>query len=765
MGEEVCLRYNGTMTELETSSRRYPSLPQRVLFLGIYTTFLYFVAVFATGSWRPTGGGEWVWWMSAIALYLFSALSAPFFVKPRDALANAVVGAVMLFTLDLTPVASLQHPLEVFRWVGICLAVVVAVVSIISVSLHGVPATDPTWRGKLSRLSYSLAVTLGNEAVIFTPPALVSIVGFYQSDLSVVLWLSALWVLIVTVKPVQLLTQVWSILIQGKEASAAPELVGHVKRVDDPNIIRVALTTRSSWKHDRLHKARLAGERHVVVIPLFVQTLDDQLIGTGLCCDGKAGQGIGEGQVWTISDGKSVADVIKSLAGTDTPTKLAGFIVESSNIASIRFEVAHEQALEEGSVVFVRARDQTVYYQVLSAETKEELFTQNPRGTLIVLAGQLGSRDDTGRFHKYGWVPPMNAPVFLPANAVATAAAVASIPDEFALGTVAQTGMQVYANLKELADYHTAILGVTGTGKTELVLDMIHAHVKAGRKVFCVDCTGEYEPRLADLNPMKLGFDETAMRKLDELTNDTEHGGYGAPEEKKALHQWVVTNRKSVDTSVAGFMTASTPSVGIFDLPDISNTRATLRATEMYISAIFAWAKKNRKARDVVVVLEEAHTVVPETSFYRNDKAGTDAVVGRMAQIALQGRKYGVGLLLVSQRTALVSKTLLSQCNTSICFAMYDKTGLDYLSSVFASEHVRAIPNLRFLQGIAFGKAVMSERPIIFEIPLDTKKQEASEALNKKRHDHPTGKSTATPSQGSTLRAPETNGTEDDIPS
>ena len=79
-----------------------------------------------------------------------------------------------------------------------------------------------------------------------------------------------------------------------------------------------------------------------------------------------------------------------------------------------------------------------------------------------------------------------------------------------------------------------------------------------------------------------------------------------------------------------------------------------------------------------------------------------------------------------------MSKTLLSQCNTCICFAMYDKTGLDYLESVFASEHVRAIPNLRFLQGIAFGKGVNSDRPIIFNIPFDQAKKDASKALNKK---------------------------------
>lgn len=197
------------------------------------------------------------------------------------------------------------------------------------------------------------------------------------------------------------------------------------------------------------------------------------------------------------------------------------------------------------------------------------------------------------------------------------------------------------------------------------------------------------------------------------------------------LDSWMTSTRPQIAQQVAAFIEAEGGSVGVFELPEIANTRATLRATELYLSAVFGWARGHRKAREILVVLEEAHTVIPETVMYGFDKGETHAVVARMAQIALQGRKYGVGLLLVSQRTALVSKTLLSQCNTCICFAMYDKTGLEYLASVFASEHVRAIPNLRFRQAIAIGKAIKCDRPVVFEIPFDQKKRDASEALNR----------------------------------
>jgi len=112
-------------------------------------------------------------------------------------------------------------------------------------------------------------------------------------------------------------------------------------------------------------------------------------------------------------------------------------------------------------------------------------------------------------------------------------------------------------------------------------------------------------------------------------------------------------------------------------------------------------------------------------------RVNAQAIIGRISQIALQGRKYGVGLLVVSQRTALVSKTVLSQCNTNITFSLIDKTSLDYLHNVYSAEHVKLIPNLLTREALVFGKAVKSERPIVVEIPYDKEKKEACALLKK----------------------------------
>ena len=323
----------------------------------------------------------------------------------------------------------------------------------------------------------------------------------------------------------------------------------------------------------------------------------------------------------------------------------------------------------------------------------------------------------------------MNAPVFLIAGGEVAEPSEESDRDDLQLGVIPNSNIPVHASLADMIEYHTAILGVTGMGKTELAFDVIrHAHA-AGVKVFCVDFTGEYKPRLADLEPQDLGLETAKATELQERLFDVEEGAYAAGDEKQALRQFIGEIAPDVKEQITEFLEPDGAALGIFDLEEIANTKATLRATELYISSIFGWARKNKRRRQILLVLEEAHTVIPEFNLYSRDRVETGAVVGRMGQIALQGRKYGVGILLISQRTALVSKTLLSQCNTVISFAMHDETGLNYLSNVFSSEHVRAIPNLAFLQAVGFGKAIKSSRPIIFQIPESEEKRKASEAL------------------------------------
>ncbi|MEW6230328.1 MAG: DUF87 domain-containing protein, partial [Bacillota bacterium] len=441
--------------------------------------------------------------------------------------------------------------------------------------------------------------------------------------------------------------------------------------------------------------------RQVYVLPLSSQVQNDRLVGTGLCCFERVPDTIPDaapGCVFSTDDGCKRLDLVRVLTRSDYKADLVGFVVEDSSISRIHFEKASAVPLQAGSLVFCRQGDVSIYYQVIDAKTKEESFDQNPRGIHVVTAAQLGILDPSKGFRKYPWLPDMNSPVFCPLEPVKLAGTSVPSVDELTLGVVCGSTIPVKANLEALMDFHTAILGVTGTGKTELSFDIIRYALGRNVKVFCVDFTGEYAGRLGDLTPDNLGLDESHSTRLDELMLNVELGSFRGETEKKVLNKFISEIKPGIVTSINSFLSSEGSKLGIFELPDIANTRTGLRATELYLSEIFNWARRHRRARRILLVLEEAHTIVPETNLFGFDKNETPAIVGRMSQIALQGRKYGVGLLVVSQRTALVSKTVLSQCNTFITFSLVDQTSLEFLENVYGETHVKAVPNLPLRQ-------------------------------------------------------------------
>ncbi|GAH68532.1 unnamed protein product, partial [marine sediment metagenome] len=158
-------------------------------------------------------------------------------------------------------------------------------------------------------------------------------------------------------------------------------------------------------------------------------------------------------------------------------------------------------------------------------------------------------------------------------------------------------------------------------------------------------------------------------------------------------------------------------------LQEISNTKATLHITEMYLSTLFSIAKDSaRELPPVLVVVDEAHTVMPESGTVGLGDYESRGLVGKIAQIALQGRKYRIGLLVIAQRTATVSKSVLTQCNNIVTFSCFDDTSLKFLSNCLGPDHVKLIPNLPRLHAIVHGPAFRTDRPLVVEIPYDQEK-------------------------------------------
>lgn len=699
-------------------------LKQRWRFFAFIANCAIFYSLFVWGTsgWNPTTAGEQgVWFLCAIAWWTISLLSAPFFRPPKDALGAALTAIATLIPMNTGTAHALTQELTVLRSVGLIYATLVALASVAAAFLQ--------YQGRYERArrtAFSVADRLAKGEVILGIPALISIVGFSR-DAPTALITGSAWFLFSALQPVEFLVGLVLRLIS-YASNTAQSPVGIVRRVDDPNIVRVELTKDADWIADHLYVARLPGGQCSYVLPLFTQIQENELVGTGFCAGiANVSNEYEKGEVYDCPQIDLLPDLMKKLIGGDEEADLVGFVVEGSKIGGIKFETARERGLEEGVVVFCNLATGRVFYQILDAETAEESFKQNPRGTHIAHAMQLGTHGAEEGFRKFPWLPPMNSPVFRMKGDLEGRSQVRA--DEFVVGQIPSTNIGLVVNLPELVEYHSAILGMTGTGKTELALDIIRTALKNQTKVFCVDLTGEYRKRLEDLKPKAMGLTRRETQDLDDLLFQVESLGYKAVEEKKALRAFISNVRARVTTHVASFLESEDEWLGLFELAEVTNTRATLRTTELFLSEIMLWARTHRKARRILIVLEEAHTIIPETAGAGFD-ADTQWVVGRIGQIALQGRKYGVGLMIVSQRTALVSKTILSQCNTYFTHSLVDHTSLSYLANIYSVDHVRAIPNLRFLEFIAFGKAVRSERPMLIRRKFDESKQIASNALN-----------------------------------
>jgi hypothetical protein len=107
------------------------------------------------------------------------------------------------------------------------------------------------------------------------------------------------------------------------------------------------------------------------------------------------------------------------------------------------------------------------------------------------------------------------------------------------------------------------------------------------------------------------------------------------------------------------------------------------------------------RRRPLLVVLEEAHTYLAAQS---KSRAGAAA-----RRIAKEGRKYGVGLMLVSQRPSEIDPTILAQCGTLVAMRLTNESDRSQIRSC-ASDNLEGLfamlPILRTGEALIVGEAV-----------------------------------------------------------
>jgi DNA helicase HerA-like ATPase len=115
-------------------------------------------------------------------------------------------------------------------------------------------------------------------------------------------------------------------------------------------------------------------------------------------------------------------------------------------------------------------------------------------------------------------------------------------------------------------------------------------------------------------------------------------------------------------------------------------------------------------------VVEEAHNFIPS----HGEGQGETPSVEVIRKVITEGRKFGTGLLLVSQRPSRLDETALSQCNTFLIFRLVNPRDQNFVEKVMenlSKDDSRLLPGFGPGQGIVSGQAVRF--PLIIQVDFD----------------------------------------------
>ncbi len=181
---------------------------------------------------------------------------------------------------------------------------------------------------------------------------------------------------------------------------------------------------------------------------------------------------------------------------------------------------------------------------------------------------------------------------------------------------------------------------------------------------------------------------------------------------------------KDLDELLSGWLGTDKP-VTILDLSGIPSTILNLIIgvlLRILYDALF-WARKlseGGRNRPLLIVMEEAHN-------YLNDNFSGLASL-TVQRIVKEGRKYGIGAMIVSQRPSEINSTILSQCGTFFALRLSNSTDRSHITSAVTDNLeglTNMLPILRTGEAIILGEAVKLPMRVLIESPDKEKRPDS----------------------------------------
>jgi len=207
-------------------------------------------------------------------------------------------------------------------------------------------------------------------------------------------------------------------------------------------------------------------------------------------------------------------------------------------------------------------------------------------------------------------------------------------------------------------------------------------------------------------------FDNFLMR-LDSKLNDVRYDFLLKPKVRK--------DSSSLSSLLRDFVGLGTPkaAVTVIDLSSVPfDVRPTVAAQIGRLAFEFNYWNPKYREFPILLMCEEAHAYIPRAS--ESQFAGSRK---SMERIAKEGRKYGVGLAVVSQRPHEVSETVLAQCGTFVCLRITNPDDQAYVRSLVPESEgdlVSVLAGLGRGEALILGEAIPLPTRLQFDKPNPT---------------------------------------------
>lgn len=721
--------------------------PQRLLSLFIDVSIVATACVYLFGSIYPPVGDKGYWAYSALlGVLVGSKLVTPYYVKPVDAISYAVPAFVSLMLINQWGLWTTN-----LRWGFSLAASFSALIFALGLANIVTNSLKSDWAETASNQLRLALELLGQPRFIYTPLALFAVFAFHSGN-----WLEAVVILMVVGLVVwwsfgDFLIGLYQKLINALSQKKLKGVAGELVAFQDPGLVLLRQQSEGDIKkHDILYVGDRHGPKKLVVALDLVGRFEGILVRTVDLGNVSAasqslisGSGI-DGTAYHLSD-----DTLDEVCGNQNidraeQKQIVGLVSQDTAIDKLYFEVVDNTDLESGRLVSARVADKKVLYQIVAGMTKEEVVLQkNTFGFIRGQSQQIGIWDPNNRKFTYcGWLPTMNTPVYLVQKSEyqIRPESIGHFPDT-----------DFHAEIKSISDlvtHNTAILGILGVGKSMLAIELVERMIAAGIKVICLDMTNQYATELTDFHDPAY---ETACHERLHTASETDREAFADnPEEGGSLPNL----RQAIHDDLREFLDPANPRMfKVYNPAIFSATRqfneprsfrtedgnwdrgaALWSVTPVAVTQIISEATLDLLSDEMTdearacLVYEEAHSLVPEWNsvVVEGDKSATTG----SARAILQGRKFGLGCLLVTQRTANVTKSILNQCNTIFAMRSFDQTGKEFLSNYIGKDYAETLSTIPERHAVFFGKASSCENPVLVRLNDQDKFRPAFRAVH-----------------------------------